>query len=279
MNDHRQGEPERRCIVCRPPRRRLAPDEPQTCRRCALDTLRHLATVELLYPLLTFELHGRVGAAGVGPGDGERFPFGDLLSLIGPGAETTAGPDAQPNDSPSVSAALASWEDDWRQTQRQPGAPGPASVPTAAAYLRTNHAWAANWHPAYDEFAADMRDLSRRMLAALRLVDTPAPTPVHCIDWPEGADAACGGRLVRDYDPPRPCVHRGGHRSGCDQGGLRDEARCEVCGRVYSQAEYHVAYHDQLAAAREAAALRKSQACDYPEASDVWHARIPVVAS
>lgn len=244
---------DRRCIVCH--RAALAEDEAQTCRRCVGRVLGDLAAVEGLFPLLEVELSGRVGAAATAGGDGERFPFGDLLSLLGPG-NAIADRDAQPNDAPSVLAVLAGWEDDWRSERGMPGAPSRATVENVAAFLRVHNGWAASRHPAYDDFAAEVRDLVGRIRAALRLVDTPEVArvdgaAVRCIAVVD--DRTCGATLVRDYAEPRPCHHAGPHRRYCDQGGLRDEARCPECGAVYGVAEQFVAHHEQLAAARAAA--------------------------
>lgn len=245
------------CVLCARP---LAEDEPQTCRRCAGRVLGDLAWVERLHPLLSVELAGRVGAGRTAPGSGDGLPMGDLLSLLGPGANVACR-DAQPDDAPSVVGTLAGWEDDWRQTRGLPGAPGPATVESASAFLRANNGWAAQRHPAYHDFAAEVRDLLGRIKAALRLTDTPVVTPVHCIETlpaDDGPGTVCGGRLVRDYDPPRPCSHGGAHRSGCDQGGLRDQGRCEDCGRLYSRAELHVAFHEQLAEAQRRTEQREA---------------------
>lgn len=237
-----------RCGLCR---RTLTADEPQTCRRCTIRTLTDLNLLEQLHPLLSVELHDRVGAAPAGPGDGEGLPFADLLALIGPGS-MARDRDAQRNDPPSVVGTLAGWEDDWRGVRGLPGAEYPESLSTAAQFLRSSNQWAANRHPAYADYAHELRALLGRVRAALRLVDTPVEMPARCIQV-DADGTVCGGTLVRDWDDPRPCVHRGGHRPWCDQGGLRDRPRCVACGRVYSAAEYHVAFHEQLASARAVA--------------------------
>jgi hypothetical protein len=242
----------RRCIVCH--RRPLAEHEPQTCGRCVGHVLGNLAAVEGLYPLLEVELRGRIGAAAVGPGDGEGLPFGDLLSLIGPGNAITDR-DGQPNDAPSVVAILAGWEDDWRSSRGLPGAPDRATVPNVAAFLREHNGWAASRHPAYDEYAAEVLDLLACIRAALRLVSAPEVarvdgTAVRCIATIE--DVTCGATLLRDYADPRPCSHDGPHRRWCDQGGLRDDARSPHCATTYGPAELYLALHEQLATARSA---------------------------
>lgn len=241
------------CVLCARP---LAEDEPQTCRRCAGRVLGDLAWVERLHPLLSVELAGRVGAGRTAPGSGDGLPMGDLLSLLGPGANVACR-DAQPDDAPSVVGTLAGWEDDWRQTRGLPGAPGPATVESASGFLRANNGWAAQRHPAYGEFAAEVRDLLGRLKAALRLTDTPTiasidGTPVRCLAPTE--HGTCGATLMRHYAPPRPCTHPGDHRPACDQGGLRDDAHCPDCGQAYAPAELHVAYRAQLEEARRSAA-------------------------
>jgi hypothetical protein len=234
----------RLCIVCH--QRELRDDEPQTCRRCVTAVRQAVTEVAVLFPLLTVELHSRVGAAAAGAGRGgdeHPIPFGDLLSLIGPGASTTCGPDAQPDDAPSVVATLASWEDDWRQLRGIAAATCKATVESCAAFLRDQHGWAAQNHPAFDEYGADARMLRGRVRAALRLTDTPVVMGADCF--------GCGGTLVRDYAAPSPCSHKGPHSSWCDQGGLRDWCRCVSCGREYTPAQYHLALRAAIEASEE----------------------------
>jgi hypothetical protein len=211
-----------------------------TCGRCVARVRSTVAETAELFPLLSVELHARVGAGRAGDGmggDEHPMPFGDLLSLIGPGAAVSCR-DGQPDDAPSVVGTLAGWEDDWRSVRGLPGAPSVASVASCAAFLLEQHGWAAQHHPAFDEYAAEVRQLLGRVRSALRLVDTPVTLPAPCFE--------CGERLVRHYDPPQPCRHDGPHRRWCDQGGLRDEAVCTGCRRVYSPAEYLLALRATL---------------------------------
>ena len=232
----------RRCIVCH--HRELEDDEPQTCRRCVTVTRSAVGDVAGLYQLLSLEMAGRVGAAGVGTGGGDEhpLPMGELLSLMGPGGDGYG----ESTDTPSVAWSLASWEDDWRAFTGSGGAPYPAMVERAAEWLTANLGKMAQQHPAFDEFAADMRSLRFQLLRALRMSDDPVRMNADCFE--------CGGELVRDYHAANPCAHRRGeHTSMCDQGGLRDWCRCTGCGRVYTPAQYHLALRAAIEGAEEAA--------------------------
>lgn len=238
----------RRCIVCH--HRALAEHEPQTCRRCVSVTLSALHDSSRLYGLLDVELCGRIGAASTGDsfGSSERpIPMSELLTLLGPGSDAHSHRDDQLDDAPSVVGVLATWEDDWRQTRGMPGAPNLATVASCSAFLSVQHGWAAQNHPAFDEYAGDMRALRFRLLRALGLSDDPVRMGADCFE--------CGAVLVRDYASPLPCNHgRDHHVSGCDQGGLRDWCRCVGCGRTYTPAQYHLALRAAIEAREEAAA-------------------------
>lgn len=234
----------RRCIVCH--HRALDADEPQTCRRCVTVTRSALPDIVTLAAMLPAELHARVGAASVGGGAGgdeNPLPMGDLLSLMGPGGDGYG----EKSDTPSVAWSLASWEDDWRTFGGFCGSPYPAGVERAAEWLTANLGVMAQRHPAFDEFASDMRSLRFLLLRALRMSDDPVRMNADCFE--------CGEPLVRDYVDPSPCAHRRGeHTAMCDQGGLRDYCRCTGCGRVYTPAQYHLALRAAIESADEVAA-------------------------
>ena len=233
----------RLCVVCH--RRELADDEPQTCRRCVTVTRSALTDVVRLFGLLETELHGRVGSSSGGGGGSERpLPMAELLSLMGPG-NMIADRDAQPDDAPSVVAVLGGWEDDWRTFRGSGGAPHRATVENASEWLLANLGWAASRHPAFDEFAGDMRSLRFRLLRALGLSDDPVRMGADCFE--------CGETLVRDYAPRLACPHGPDrHTASCDQGGLRDWCRCVGCGRTYTPAQYHLALRAAIEGAEAA---------------------------
>ena len=233
----------RRCIVCH--HRELAAAEPQTCRRCVTVTRSAVTDIVGLAALLSAELRGRVGAAAAGGGAGgdeNPLPMAELLSLMGPGGDGYG----ERSDTPSVAWSLASWEDAWRDFGGFGGSPYPATVERAAEWLTANLGTMAQRHPAFDEFAGDMRSLRFTLLRALRMSDDPVRMNADCFE--------CGEPLVRDYVSPSPCRHSGEHTSLCDQGGLRDYCRCTGCGRVYTPAQYRLALRAAIEMANEGAA-------------------------
>ena len=179
----------RRCIVCH--HRELEDDEPQTCRRCVTVTRSAVVHIVTLHGRLGAELRGRVGSSSGGTGTkSERpLPMAELLSLMGPGGDGYG----EKSDTPSVAWSLASWEDDWRTFGGFCGSPYPAGVERAAEWLLANLGTMAQRHPAFDEFAGDMRSLRMILLRVLGLADDPLRMNADCF--------ACGQPLVRDYAP------------------------------------------------------------------------------
>lgn len=209
------------------------------------------------------------------------------LVMRSPGNTATAAPaasgdrthaaDNHPDDPPAVAALLGAWEDDWRTLRGEPANPAPATVTTAAGYLTTHLRWAADNHPAFDEFTADLHRLHTTLQAVTGTADWPE-TGVPCF--------SCGTDLVRTYTAEKPCSH--GPRPGytrqrvvatgvdgttrtwvehpdtaaarwrtelaaweaahttCRQGGLTDDYTCTRCGRTYTEAEYRLAVRAQL---------------------------------
>jgi hypothetical protein len=219
----------RRCIVCH--RAELAEHEPQTCRHCEQAALTDLARIRALHVVLTAELEaGRYGEPQApstsARGDGNALPGGDVLVMLSPGSRGTAdrlqGDPAIDADPPAVAYELGSWEDDWRREMGIPAAGTAATVASSAAWLSANLGWAARWHPAFDEFAADLRHLVARLTAATSTGTGDQRAGVSC--------TACGKPLVHRTRPPAPCRHEPGqHRSGCDQGGREDDFWCPRC--------------------------------------------------
>lgn len=253
---------QRTCIVCH--RQALEPTERQTCVGCLARTRNALAETVELYALLPGELTGHVGAArppdAVGKADTDGLP--EALVMLGGGTAGTVNgtrptatdptgrahaADVWPADPPSVLGVLGTWEDDWRDVAGLPAATVEATAATCSEFLLGRLGWAAQQHPAFDEFAADVRQLVAMLQHVTRrddVIDRGAKIP--CPD--------CGRPLIRHYADPDPCTHRGPHRErGCDQGGRRDDWRCSsrACGRLVTEREYWfavAAYEQELAA-------------------------------
>src|SRR5690554_3624288 len=203
-----------RCVVCG--RDELDDGQRQTCTRCVGVARRSLIRVEQLYALLPHELTARAGTApamdlsGVRSG-ADPVMGGDVMVMLGPGSTRWH---SDPVDSDSLLGWLERWEADWRVTFGDGAATGPATVPTCTLYLLRRLSRAAQEHPAFDEFASDLRDKRHRVEQALNLVQARSPVP--CM--------TCGRRaLVRPA--PRP-------------DGRVFEWQCQSCRRNYTQAEF-----------------------------------------
>lgn len=215
------------CIVCA--RQRLGGDLPQTCRRCVDRARYNLARAVELYALLPVAIldaaYGQPGRARNGPRSAETpFPGGVGLAMLSSGSQgrsqtrtdidTSHEADEVEGDPASVLFILASWEDDWRHHFGDPAA-GRATVAAAAGYLNQRVGEAAQRHPAFDEFAADLRRLRRDLERVLALHD----------DVERARDAEClaedcGGMLTRRAD---------------DEHGLPDEWECDECHTGYDE--------------------------------------------
>lgn len=214
------------CVICA---RSLHHDEQQTCLPCLGRVRADLADVVYTYGQLPAELarlkSGSDMSATATGSDENPMPGGDVLALLAGGSEGRSedGTTYRVSDPPSVAYALASWEDDWRSVRREPAASGPATVSAAAAYLGARMGWAAGNHPAFDEFARDVRRLRSRLLRTTAQDDTPE-TGAPCF--------GCSEPLER----------------GWTDEGLADHWFCRRCHRVYSDAEYWLAVRAKLEA-------------------------------
>jgi hypothetical protein len=129
----------------------------------------------------------------------------------------------------SVATTLDSWARDWRE-QRHRGETMP--VPTVlvlAGWLGDRLGDACDSHPAVDEFAADMRDLHRRLRGALGLLGP----------WPELCDGV----------PCRCCDTRSLYRVPGS-----DYVECATCPELMTEDEYHRWTELLAASARRGAA-------------------------
>ena len=226
---HSHGAEHPLCIVCA---LSLHRDEQQTCETCITATRATLAEIVELYALLPETMTEGAYGQPAAPRNGARgsetpMPGGDALVMLGPGsrghevvAAILRGEDVadeeRAGDVQSVAWELARWEDDWRLTRGEPAAEGPATVLGAAGYLEVKARWAGNEHPAFDEFAGDLRKLAARLRSVTGHAERPE-TGAPCFD--------CGTTLRREWT----------------DAGLADHWRCPVCHRVYEDAEYWLA--------------------------------------
>lgn len=212
------------CTVCA---QILAASEPQTCEPCLGNAQALLSGIVTMYLELPRHLgHLRpVGyASGHGGGDGRPLPGGDALVLLSGGSEGLAEDPATTRDGDPrpVSFELGWWALEWQEERGESEQLGhrPADIVLAAAgYLERRCRWAANTHPAFSEFAADLR----RIHSALE--------HATCRDLPvERGNASCfdcGGALVR--------------RTDAGTGLAETDMVCQECERRYSPAAYTLA--------------------------------------
>ena len=246
----------RLCVVCQ--RTELGPTELQCCVRCLGATRSAVLEIVELYALLPQTIDDHAGASGsvAGGTHGADPPMvgGDAMVLLGPGSDGAnqareivaalddairhAAPhavDEYPGDPASVLGELERWDRDWRHTLGLPMPHTPATVVGCAGFLTDHLARMAQQHPAFDEFATDMR----RLLAMLHHATRSGEHVEHgvpCLD--------CGAQLTRRAREPRPCTHQPGkHAVDCDQGGLGDwHCLNRECPRTrYTEADYLLA--------------------------------------
>lgn len=218
---------DRRCIVCT---RRDVAEHEQTCPECVGQSRRDLQSIVELVAIGEEYLDGLPSRSPGTPKDGSRsaelsMPGGDLLVMLSGGSEgrSAAGRHDEVNaaahgDPPSVLHSLAWWEDDWRDIRGDGPGAWPARLSTTTDYLERQTTWAAQHHPAFNEYVAELTQLRSRLEPLLRTDDRPMRSPVPCLT----CDARALKRLWRDD-------------------GLEDDWTCQKCRRTYTPEQYWMA--------------------------------------
>lgn len=117
------------------------------------------------------------------------------------------------------------------------------TVPDLIHFLTVHARWAANSHPAFSEFAADMRDLRATLEAATSRTRRPTKAGAQCF--------ACGSPLVRRVVESTVTAQIRSGESVERTGQLEeDHVTCTACREQYDPARYTLA----LKAAAEDAA-------------------------
>lgn len=295
---------DRHCVLCVG---HLEPTELQTCVRCLARVHRDLVAVVDLFALLPDQLvhrSGQTALALLAPGSvgafwrdaevvsrlestpwrpAQRLRHAPLIWSEDPAeqagqaaaVEWEAGSENphRMSDPPSVAFELGQWEDDWRSVRGEPAATEAGSVAGAVGYLSVRAGWAADHHPAFDDFAVEVARLRSRLEVATSMDSRPLiGVGVVCFE--------CGVELRREWVPAGSCRHRrpsqalsgvplprrhhGPERlesvaerharlvgwaedhAGCDLGGLSDEWTCPRCWRAYDQESYWLAVREHL---------------------------------
>lgn len=195
----------------------------QTCASCCAATRDDLRAVRTLTGQLRH--HAIVGGSDGHLEAARAIPGGEAMVLMGPGGESG---DALPSDPMPSLLLLATWEDAWRHELGQPAAAHLADMPTAYGYLSDWLDVAAQKHPAFDEFASDLRRQVARLEAVLHDGIKDDPAGIECFE--------CGGGLVRKMTDH----------------GMDDRWTCRRCRRRYTDPEYHLAIRAMLEEIREA---------------------------
>jgi hypothetical protein len=111
----------------------------------------------------------------------------------------------------AVASILDQWARDWRDEMAFAQSLPVPTVPELARFLANRCEWAADRHPAVDEFAAEMARLRAILRGVLGLSEPPAEF--------------CDGVVCRKCD--RYALYR-----------ESDYVECDHCGLLYSEAEY-----------------------------------------
>lgn len=138
------------CPVLRPAGRPRLPTAPQVCDGCRERLAGDLRALPDAFASVELEAI-RAGGERHASGFESRPPLNlTALSLLGPGTDTPL-------------ARLDSWVQDWAGIRAET-LPVPV-VTTVCLWLSTRLPWACDSHPAVDEFAVDLRDLSGALRA------------------------------------------------------------------------------------------------------------------
>lgn len=226
--------------------------EPNDGTPCLQTAREHLSGIRSLYDDLGSHLGHlrgpRLGCSSPSASDGRPLPGGDVLALLGPGSrgDSEDGHTTKDGDPVSVAYELTWWAEDWadrfgdQATDVRPRTPA-AQMRQALAYLERRMRQASRHHPAFAQFAGDLRTLHRALERASALIRTPARPEAACFD--------CGGQLIVGLVETTVVQ---GDRSWT---GLVEEdpphITCERCHRGYTPAAYALARRQLLERERE----------------------------
>ncbi len=208
-------------------------DPAMGCETCLTRSRELLAGIVTLW----IELPAHMGPRGSGydrtPGaaDGQPLPGGNAIVLHGPGGVGYAhvGDVHRDTDPPSVAHSLATWHDDWLHLRSEPaavvaggrGGTGP-TLRAASRYLEIHARWAANSHPAFDEYLSDLKSLHAQLENATSRSQRRIIAEADCFE--------CAGDLERQVT----------------ESGYDDQWTCQRCGRRYSWESYLLALRAKL---------------------------------
>lgn len=229
-------------------------DEPATCRACVGKVRADLHAIVNLYVDLPNVMADSVFGSNAPRRDQSRsdepgMPGGRYLVFLAGGSDAAArlraflagvdddwDQDDRPDDPCSVAWVLGNAEDDWRRQLGMGAAPCGYHVGPAAAFLHLHLQWAANRHPAFADFAEDIRALRGALEHASGTADRPERADAACFD--------CGDELVRRYSDPTRNIDPADHpkaRTGEERWGLEADWSCRGCKHTYTTDGYNLA--------------------------------------
>lgn len=185
--------PDPHCVVCG-----IEHVDEMTCPGCVGQAREDLTEVRDLFATLP-------GQAAFGGNDGRleaSRPIlgGEAMVMLAPSSDGRAATrgkhagrdashlaDEHPDEAPMPEITLMGWEDDWRSLLGSPTS-DLVTVDASAAYLLDHLSWAAQHHPAFDAFAAEMRQQRARIEDVLHTGQRP---------WLGAPCETCGQPLER----------------------------------------------------------------------------------
>lgn len=215
------------CTCCL---RSLSETDPvRACERCLTEARELLSGIVMMFAELPHHMGHLNGALRSHTGrssDGRPLPGAAVLVMLGPGSEGLAEDEttSRTTDPPSISFELGWWALGWADLRGEPAmllitANPSRTVLKAAGYLERKMRWAANMHPAFDQFLADLHRLHEILERA-----TSRDLPCERV----GADCfECAGDLIRVVD-----------RS---TGLSTEDVQCQQCHASYDPARYRLA--------------------------------------
>lgn len=244
----RQHADETTHTLCRICQTSLANSEPTVCSKCVQWTRDNL---HLIVDACT-RMPSTAESAGY---RNEPIPGGVSMIILAGGSIEGGGPDDHIDfhDPIDPLAVLEHNERDWRITFGHGRGDGQATIENCAAYLLTWLQLAARNHPAFDEFAGEMRVLAIRLTHTVGVANDPERATAKCID--------CGGVLISPYrggvDFPEGVTRQGLPWEGREMTGTDDEPEpvweCRGCQMIYTPIEYRLAVRTHIEARSELA--------------------------
>lgn len=266
------------CIICHAS---LTRDEQQTCETgaddrpsCLQQARTLLSGIRTMHDAGTRDMGRNLGSSRFdsdrpNAADGRPLLGGDLLVLLGPGSDgwSEDGETSKPGDVMSLAYEMLWWAEDWQDRFNDPVSrvrprSSAGQFHAACGYLERHMRRASREHPAFDEFAEDLRRMHSALEQATGRARRASTANEACFD--------CGGPLarplvevtIRQWWLPGSVGPLPPHHPTLTWTGLveeEDRLTCSTCGRVYLGAAYNLAVRARV----EAASRRRIEGEEY----------------